>query len=140
MIYREARFERALRARLEPGEDLAWALRELARWEKLDAALIRGSGALRWADLAPGDGPAAERLQGPLVVPSLSGTLALRDGALEVALHAVVVWGSGETQVVRAGRLDAAVADGLDLVLDVLDDRGLEWRIDPATGAHGRRS
>ncbi|BDG02190.1 PCC domain-containing protein [Anaeromyxobacter oryzae] len=136
MNYRQARIERALLARVERGEDLLWALGELARWEKLDAALVRGSGTLAAADLAAAGG-AVERLEGPLALATLAGTLALRDGRLEIALHAVVVGADGREA--RAGRLLAAIADGVDLVVDVLDDAGLEWRVDPESGGVARR-
>jgi predicted DNA-binding protein with PD1-like motif len=137
VIYREGKLERALLARVERGEDLAWALGELARWEKLDAALVRGTGTLATADLAAGDGPVAH-LEGPLALVSLAGTLARREGALVVALHAVLVRPGASGLETIAGRLDAATADGVDLVLDVLDDAGLEWRVDPETGGQSR--
>jgi predicted DNA-binding protein with PD1-like motif len=125
VIYRAAKIARALLARVEPGEDLHAALRELARWEKLDHALVRGSGLLEAATLEPAAGGAPERLAGPLALSSLAGVLTLRGGVLELRLDAVLA-PPGGTEV-RAGRLAAARAAEVELVVDVLEDVSAQW-------------
>lgn len=130
MIYRQAGLARALLARVERGEDLAWALAELVRWEKLDAALVRGSGRLEAAVLERA-GEEPEALAGPLEVVSLAGTVRFAAGATSVALRAVLV-GPAPERATHAGLLRSARAAELDVVLDVLDDAGLEWRISPS--------
>jgi predicted DNA-binding protein with PD1-like motif len=127
VIYRQAGLARALLARVEAGEDLAWALGELVRWEKLDAALVRGSGRLASAVLER-DGEAPEALEGPLELVALSGTVRFEDGAVRLALRGVV---AAPGRPVLAGALRDVRAAEVDLVLDVLEDEGLDWRIDP---------
>jgi predicted DNA-binding protein with PD1-like motif len=127
VIYRQAGLARALLARVEAGEDLGWAIGELVRWEKLDAALVRGSGRLAAAVLER-EGEPPETLEGPLELVALSGTVRLQDGAVQLALRGVV---TAPGRPVLAGALRAVRAAEVDLVVDVLDDAGLEWKISP---------
>jgi predicted DNA-binding protein with PD1-like motif len=132
VIYRQTRLTRVIEVTLEPGERLPEALVELARWEKVDAARVRGHGQLASAELES----AGERhtLDGPLEVESLLGLVRVGGDRADAELHAVLVRrGAGGPELV-AGALVAARAERLALVLDVLDDAALEWSFDPATG------
>lgn len=135
MIYRQAGASRALLARVEAGEELAWALNELFRWERLDAVLVRGAGLLEGATLVGPDGD-AEPLDGPVALEALSGVARFEGGAVAAELRGVLVLPGPERRVV-AGLLRSARARAVDLVLDVLEDGGLEWRVAPGDG--GRR-
>lgn len=132
MIYRQTRLTRVIEVTLEPGERLPEALVELARWEKVDAARVRGHGVLASAELESAG--ARHALDGPLEVASLLGLVRVSGERASVELHAVLVRGGADGPEVRAGALVAARAERVALVLDVLDDAALEWSFDPATG------
>ncbi len=134
MIYRPTSFVRVLEVRLEHGERLPQALLALARWERVDAARVRGQGLLEAVELEV-DG-ARLALGGRLELASLSGALVVRGDREEATLHAVVAVrsGAGGVPEVHAGRVLSARALDASLTLDVVDDAPLEWRFDPATG------
>jgi predicted DNA-binding protein with PD1-like motif len=122
--------------RLEAGEEVVAALRDLARAERIDAGFVRGQGTVSGATLARFD-PAARAyvpvaaLEGALELVSLQGSVSLEDGVASPWLWAVLAAASG---AVAAGRLVAARAVHVEFAVDVLDDGDLERRPDPATG------
>jgi predicted DNA-binding protein with PD1-like motif len=131
---------RVVVARAEPGEWLPEALLELARWERVDAAFVRGHGLLSLAELALWDPEtrsrgAPLRLDGTLELAGLCGFVSLSRGAPEVSLHAVVsrvaAGGGWET---AAGLLVRARAVAVELAVDVYDDAILDRHEDAATG------
>jgi predicted DNA-binding protein with PD1-like motif len=128
-------------ARLSRGEWLHDAIAELARAERIDAGLVRGQGAIDHAELRSYD-PRSRRyeleveIEGACELAVLSGSVALRDGAPDVALHAVVARPAeeGGMPIVAAGQLARARAVAVEIAIDVLEDGGL-WRSeDPETG------
>jgi predicted DNA-binding protein with PD1-like motif len=141
MIHAETRLSRVFVARLDAGEDLHEAVRELTRWHRIDAASIRGQGILGSAVLARYEAEArryvesAER-SGPLELAALTGTVSLRATAGEVReqdvrLHAVL---SGADGLTAAGLLVRARAVAVELVVDVYDRADLERVDDAVTG------
>lgn len=138
MVHAETRLTRVVVARLEPGEDLHEALRELARWHRIDAARVHGQGILREAALARYEAAAlrygpAEARPGPVELAALSGTISLRAAEQDVRLHAVIAGPDGVAPA-AAGLLARATALAVELVLDVWDRADLERVDDPATG------
>lgn len=136
MIVGETKLTRVLVGRLEAGEWLHDALLEIARLERVDAAMVRGQGIVDLAELDLWD-PALKgygaplRLSGPLELASLSGSVSLRGGAPDVRLHAVV---AGPTAC-AGGRLARGRAVAVELALDVYDDGDLDRSVDdPVTG------
>jgi predicted DNA-binding protein with PD1-like motif len=131
---------RVVVARVEPGESLPEAVLELARWERVDAAFVRGHGILSLVELDAWDGDrraygAPVRLEGALELASLSGFVALSRGAPEASLHAVVAWrAAGSGQGTAAGRVVSARAVAVELAVDVYDDAILDRHEDAATG------
>jgi predicted DNA-binding protein with PD1-like motif len=136
VIAGESAFTRCVMGRLEDGEDVVVALRELARLEKIDAGFVRAQGAVSGARLARYD-PAARAyvaagaVDGTAELVSLQGSLSLEGGGSAPWLWAVLAPASGPPV---AGRLVAARALHVEFAVDVLDDGDLERRPDPATG------
>jgi len=144
VIHVPSRRGRIVVARLERGEDLHAALLELARWESIDAGIVRGTGLLEEVVLHAYAGKLREEslvARGELELVALSGSIALRDGAPEVRLHAVVGHPAGGAEgtglpsgVAAAGFVASARALAVELVVDVLDDVYLDLRVDDETG------
>jgi predicted DNA-binding protein with PD1-like motif len=136
VIIGESTTTRCVMGRLEPGEELVAALRELARLERIDAGFVRGHGILAAAELARWD-PAsrtwlpAGAVAGPAELASLQGSVSLEDGAPAPWLWAVVAPSAGPPV---AGRLVSARVIHVEFAVDVLDDGDLERRPDAATG------
>jgi predicted DNA-binding protein with PD1-like motif len=131
---------RVVVARLEPGEWLPEAVLELSRWEKVDAAFVRGHGILSLAELDVWDAErrsygAPVRLDGALELAALSGFVALSGGAPDASLHAVVAWrGDDGVHRLAGGLLVRARAVAVELAVDVYDDAILDRHEDAATG------
>lgn len=142
MIVGETKLTRVLVGRLEPGEWLHDALLEIARLERVDAAMVRGQGIADLAELDVWDPAlrgygAPRRLTGALELASLCGSVSLRGGVPDVRLHAVVAWpGAGaEPPGCTGGLLVRGRAVSVELALDVYDDGDLDRSVqDPVTG------
>jgi predicted DNA-binding protein with PD1-like motif len=139
VIFVQSRKTRKVIARLERGEDLLASLLELARYESIDAGIVRGSGLVEEIVLHAWRG--SERVEvlahrGVLDLASLTGSIALRGGMPEVRLHAVVDRpASGMPGAsASAGWVVRGRALSVELAVDVLDDVHLDLRIDEATG------
>lgn len=136
MIAGESVTTRCVMGRVEQGEELVAALRELARLERIDAGFVRGHGTVAGAALSRYD-PAARAyvaaggVEGPAELVSLQGSVSLEDGVATPWLW-VVLAPAGAVPV--AGRLVSARVVHVELVVDVLDDGDLERRPDAATG------
>jgi predicted DNA-binding protein with PD1-like motif len=143
VIFVPSRKTRLVVARLERGEDLHASIAELARWESVDAGLVRGSGLVEEIVLHDWRGRLRQQTlvhHGVVELAALTGSVALRDGTPEVRLHAVVGVGREGDRVVdtvglgSAGFVAQARALSVELAIDVLDDVHLDLRIDEATG------
>jgi predicted DNA-binding protein with PD1-like motif len=136
VIAGESGYTRCVMGRLEAGEELVAALRDLARIEKIDAGFVRGQGTVSAAALARYD-PAARAylaagvVAGPAELVSLQGSISLEDGAPAPWLWALLAPAGGAPV---AGRLVSAQVVHLEFAVDVLDDGDLERRPDGATG------
>jgi predicted DNA-binding protein with PD1-like motif len=136
VITGESAYTRCVMGRLEDGEELVAALRELARAESIDAGFVRGQGTVSGASVARFD-PAARAyvpagaVDGVAELVSLQGSLSLEAGAPVPWLWAVLAPAAGAP---LAGRLVAARVVHVEFAVDVLDDGDLERRPDPATG------
>ena len=136
MIAGESPITRCVMGRLEAGEEVVAALRELARLERVDAGFVRGQGAVEDAELARYDAAArayvrAALVPGPAELVALQGSVSLEAGSAVPWLWAVLAPRDGP---VVAGRLVRARAVHVELAVDVLDDGDLERRLDAATG------
>jgi predicted DNA-binding protein with PD1-like motif len=139
--------------RLEAGEDVVAALRELARFERIDAGFVRAQGAVQGAELARYDAGAcgyvpAGGVPGAAELVSLQGNVSLEGGVPEVRLWAVLAVPEAERargqvdagavesrpMAVHAGMLLRARAAYVEFAIDVYDDGDLERRADAATG------
>jgi predicted DNA-binding protein with PD1-like motif len=137
VIFVPSRRTRVVVARLERGEDLHASIAELARWESVDAGLVRGSGLVEEVVLHAWAGDRREQAfveHGAIELAAVTGSIALREGRPEVRLHAVVHGARDGTRVAAAGFLERARALCVELAVDVLDDVHLDLRIDEATG------
>jgi len=142
VISGESRPTRCVMGRIEPGEEVVAALRELARFEKIDAGFVRAQGAVDGFELARYDAAArgyvaAGGADGPAELVSLQGSVSLEPGGPGVRLWAVLAIGEpviGVPSRVEAGLLVRARAVYVEFAIDVLDDGDLERRADPATG------
>lgn len=87
--------------RLEDGEDLQEKLKEVARINKLKAAIVlSGIGMLREAELGyfrgPKEGYLRHYYSGPCELVSLSGNISLQEDDYNLHLHAVLITSQGE--------------------------------------------
>lgn len=152
MISGESRVTRCVMGRIERGEEVVAALRELARFERIDAGFVRAQGAVEAAELAAYDAAtrgyaAAGGVPGPAELVSLQGNVSLDGGAPDVRLWAVLApapdavraQGPGGRSFTASPRLEAGLlvrarAVYVEFAIDVCDDGDLERRADPATG------
>jgi predicted DNA-binding protein with PD1-like motif len=149
MISGESRPTRCVMGRLEAGEDVVAALRELARFERIDAGFVRAQGAVEAATLARYDADArgyvpAGAVPGAAELVSLQGNVSLEAGVPEVRLWAVLAVppveraeaarADGRPMAVHAGMLVGARAAYVEFAIDVYDEGDLERRPDAATG------
>jgi predicted DNA-binding protein with PD1-like motif len=139
VISGESRPTRCVMGRLEAGEEVVGALRELARFERIDAGFVRAQGAVQGAELARYDAGArgyvpAGEVPGAAELVSLQGNVSLEDGAPEVRLWAVLVPADPGAGGPVGGLLVRARAAYLEFSVDVYDDGDLERRPDAATG------
>jgi predicted DNA-binding protein with PD1-like motif len=149
VISGESRPTRCVMGRLEAGEEVVCALRELARFERIDAGFVRAQGAVEGAELARYDAGArgyvpAGGIPGAAELVSLQGNVSLEGGAPEVRLWAVLAVGAERAQGqpdeaapaprLIGGLLVRARAAYVEFSVDVYDDGDLERRPDAATG------
>jgi predicted DNA-binding protein with PD1-like motif len=95
VISGESRGTRCVMGRLEAGEEIVAALRELARVERIDAAFVRAQGAVDGFELARFDAAArryvpAGGATGPAELVSLAGSVSLEPDGVGVRLWAVL--------------------------------------------------
>lgn len=75
---------RLVATRLEPGENLKSALSKMVLEKKLSsAAIVSGVGSLNFVDIRMADQKSATRIQGPLEIISLTGTIS-SDGSCHI--------------------------------------------------------
>lgn len=141
MITGEARHTRCVMGRLESGEEVVETLRELARFERVDAGFVRAQGVVEDAELSLYDLESrryepAGALAGTAELVSLDGNVSLLAGAPEVRLWAVLAYGHRGKGLpeVTAGLLSRARALYVEFAVDVYDEGDLERRDDPAAG------
>jgi predicted DNA-binding protein with PD1-like motif len=153
MISGESRPTRCVMGRLEAGEDVVAALRELARFERIDAGFVRAQGAVQAAELARYDAGArgyvpAGGVAGAAELVSLQGNVSLEGGVPDVRLWAVLAVPPAERapagpddaaaeagpMAVHAGMLVRARSSYVEFAIDVYDEGDLERRPDLATG------
>ena len=141
MISGESRPTRCVMGRIEEGEEVVAAIRELARLEKIDAGFVRAQGAVDAFELARYDADArgyvpACGAAGPAELASLQGNVSLEPDGPGVRLWAVLALAEAEGQApgVRSGFLVSARAVYVEFAIDVFDDGDLERRADSATG------
>jgi predicted DNA-binding protein with PD1-like motif len=143
VIAGESQLTRCVMGRLEAGEDVVEALRELARQERIDAGFVRAHGAVEAAELARYDASArayvpAGAVAGAAELASAQGSISLEagGGGAGVRLWAVLAAApeGGAPGRVEAGLLLRARAVAVEFAVDVLDDGDLERRPDPGTG------
>jgi predicted DNA-binding protein with PD1-like motif len=153
MISGESRPTRCVMGRLEMGEDVVGALRELARFERIDAGFVRAHGAVEAAALARYDAGArgyvpAGAVPGEAELVTLAGNVSLEAGVPQVRLWAVLAVpqaeraeeradearADGRPMAVHAGMLVRARVAYVEFAIDVYDEGDLERRPDAATG------
>jgi predicted DNA-binding protein with PD1-like motif len=136
VIVGESAYTRCVMGRLEAGEEVLAAVRELARAERIDAAFVRGHGTLAAVELARWEPGArvwapAGGVTGPAELVTLQGSISLEEGVAAPWLWALVAPAAGAP---LGGRLLSARVIHVELAVDVLDDGDLERRPDAATG------
>lgn len=131
----ETRHVRRFVVRIEPGEDVVASLEKLAKSELFRAGWARGRGVVAWADIATWDDAArawkaARHLEGPLSLTSLDGTFTTRLGEPTLEIEASFSREAGSI----GGRLVAAAALSVEILVEVFDDVRLERQEDDALG------
>lgn len=141
MIMGESKVSRCVMGRIEQGEEVIQAFRDLARMERIDAGFVRAQGAVEAAELSAYDATVrgyvwTGSIAGLAELVSLDGNVSLQSGAPEVRLWAVLAPRPypGSPREVAAGLLVRARAVYVELAIDVYDDGDLDRRPDAATG------
>jgi predicted DNA-binding protein with PD1-like motif len=126
--------------RIERGEEVVQALRELARMERIDAGFVRAHGAVAQAELSGYDAASRSYVRTGLVperaeLVSLGGNVSLAAGAPDVRVWAVLAPAPGSAGgALAAGLVVRAISVYVEFAIDVYDDGDLERVLDPATG------
>jgi predicted DNA-binding protein with PD1-like motif len=126
--------------RIERGEEVVAAFRELARFEMIDAGFVRAQGAVEDALLSAYDAGArgyvaSGAVAGSAELVSLQGSVSIEGGVPDVRLWAVLAaTGTPGGRELAAGLLVRARAVYVEFAVDVFDEGDLERRDDPKTG------
>lgn len=139
MNVRESRRTRHLVVRLDRGDELPAALVRALEEADARAAWIAGAGALEEVELAVynQDNKSAgepRRVEGSCEALSISGSVALADGATTVRLWAMLARETGLGLTAFGGQLTWARAFALELDVTVFDDIVLTRVVDDRTG------
>ena len=139
MIVFESRKVRYVIGRLERGERIHEAIRQIAEEHGVATAWVEGLGAVHWAEVCEYDqeGQAykpARRIDAPCEILALTGNVAIRDGAPFAHLHVTLSRELPDRIEVIGGHLVAAEAFACELRLEVHDDVALQRTHDAATG------
>lgn len=135
MIYATDEFNYTIR--LDKGESIRAVLTDFVREKQLRGAWVVGLGGLSYAELGMYDLSKKDyqmtRIQGPLELVSLTGTIAWQDDAPAIHLHGSV---SDETLRVMGGHFkDGSVSGTVELFIHVWDtDKGFSRSLDEETG------
>lgn len=116
--------------RLLPGQDLKQEIDALAERERWEAAcILTGIGSLRKAAIRFADRPAAEVLEGPLEIISLSGTLSQEGSHIHISV-------SDSGGKLSAGHLTegAIIYTTAEMVFGILSEWHFSRSFDPVTG------
>jgi predicted DNA-binding protein with PD1-like motif len=134
----ESRRSRFLVVRAEPGDELPQgALSRALDEAEARAGFIQGSGVLEAVELtsiAPARGRVARRIEGPVTVVTLSGSIATEDGGTSVRLSGTFVREGELGLETFGGEIVAARVVALDLFVTVFDDISLTRQVDDRRG------
>lgn len=139
MIVFESRLVRRFVGRLERGEEVIATLRQHCEGERVRGAWIRGAGILEWVELMEWDAEreawkSPRRVEGPLTVVSMEGTVAIRGGPVFVELHASLTKQDDLGIHAVGGTIASARVYALDFAIESFEDVRLERDEDPSTG------
>lgn len=139
MIVFESRLVRRLVGRLERGEEVIATLRQHCEAERVRGGWIRGVGILEWVELTEWDAErevwkTPRRVDGPLTVVSLEGTVAIRGGPVFVELHVGLTKQDDLGIHALGGTIASARVYALDFTIESFEDVRLERDEDPSTG------
>ncbi len=134
--------------RASAGELLPEGLSAMLRDERIVAGWLRGSGVvedveLRAYDTALGAFGSPRRIEGPVQLLALEGSIGVSDGEASTSLRAVLARQTDRGLETLAGELSRARAVALEIFITCLDDLSLErsfdepgglWLVRPSTG------
>lgn len=139
MFVAESRSSRRVVAVLDGGAEVVAGIGELCRARGVRSGEVRGYGVveaaeLRELDASTGAWGATRRVAGPATLVQLVGTIADREGKVDVAASCSLVEGTGEGQRVVGGSLLHARAYSVELVIESFDDVVVRRSLDAGTG------
>jgi len=133
----ESRRSRLLVVRAEHGEELPQSLARAMDEAEARAGTIQGTGVLESIELAtvdPARGRVVRRIDAPVTLLGLSGSIATEDGATSIRLFATCVREGDLGLETFGGELVSARILSLDVVVTALDDLSLVRQADARTG------
>jgi len=133
----ESRRSRLLIVRAERGEELVSSLARAADEAEAKAGWIEGVGVLEAVELAcvdPLRGRVTRRIEAPVTIVSLTGSVAAEEGSTSVRLSATLVREGELGLETFGGEIVSARVIGLDLLVTVFDDVSLVRQTDDRTG------
>jgi predicted DNA-binding protein with PD1-like motif len=141
LIVMKSKESRRIIGRLDTGNDIYIALKELCRTQELLTAEIRGVGYLSSARLAVYDPDAAtfiedEEAMGPVQVLSLMGNVSQRKGEPSLHLQTTLCLLGPKGGAIRGGRLLSGLVADFEFVIDTIDDFALVREYDKETGLY----
>lgn len=137
MLTQDLRLGRCLIARLDHGVDIISQIADLAKNEKIGAAVFSAIGALMQADLAYYDQASREyrkiAIDKPVELVSCSGNISIRDSQPFVHAHASIADSEG---CVWGGHLIGGKAFAAEICVQELFGEPLIRKYDPITGLY----
>lgn len=138
MQYR--RGKREVLVRLDPGDEVMGALKEICRKEKIGSAYLSGIGAARSVEIAHYDTKAKKysprRFEGMLEITSLTGNISMMDGQAAPHIHATV--GLEDFSCAAGHLISAEISVTCEIVMVPLEMK-VEREFDAKTGLNLQR-
>lgn len=139
MQYQVSQQTRRLIGRLDQGEELLEAIEGLCRKEKIQAAQLRATGALKQVELVRFEAASREYVtvaqgEASAEVITLTGSVSTLGGQLAIRVDGVLLANAPFGPQLMAGQLKRGLVEALEFVIEEFVDVELTRKLDGATG------